>query len=712
MQRINLTAANHLNTNRFAPPRSPLSLAPIVAVITATLFIATPAVAQLSYTFTSGPGGDGFTWPPSPTGMLDSSSFATPDDVHIYNDIGNNLFFDDQYQVAGNAPGISNAAMWGNPTSIGLGTVDFDLFFSATQDLSFNFAWSVGGAPENTPEEVYIYVEDFEGRATDFYWSLASTYTGLGGFDGYTDRISITTGNLFDDYFNVDGEQLVDIVYVSIYVGDIDTGGGPSSEFAIDNFDLDGGIGGGGEVFPSVNNGSIDVTGSTLGRTSLRGAGNFTGGLEVTNGTLSTTTFSTQLLPGGDLSDAGQVNGATIFAGQSIYTPNLVSIDRLLPSASYSSDLRVINDLNASDPDNDVTLLLRLAEAPQLSAPSPVDVSLGEKVTLANAAAPVNGHRASVEVTGSSISGPFSVTGYDLDAPCKPGEMIEGDAAFDRFGRLSGNHNGLFTVSLQMTFYVNQINTFLENAEPVADEQWTLEAALADIPSDNASYDSQTPLGPGRVGVNSASTAATIVGGITASTGNVSMNLAAATTGSSTGVLQQSAAVSFTTASPVYAIQMTYRDEDICPSVTESNLRLLYFNSGAADWQLAVNGNSDGGSGATFFAGSFDAFVATLGGAPLSSALGTHGVDPANNHAWAIVDHAADFGVGEVGQSCGVKGDLDNNGIVNLDDYVIWQNCLEGPGIIVPPACAIADCDADQDVDLSDFAIFAESFGI
>ena len=169
---------------------------------------------------------------------------------------------------------------------------------------------------------------------------------------------------------------------------------------------------------------------------------------------------------------------------------------------------------------------------------------------------------------------------------------------------------------------------------------------------------------------------------------------------------------SFTTASPVYAIQMTYRDEDICPSVTESNLRLLYFNSGAADWQLAVNGNSDGGSGATFFAGSFDAFVATLGGAPLSSALGTHGVDPANNHAWAIVDHAADFGVGEVGQSCGVKGDLDNNGIVNLDDYVIWQNCLEGPGIIVPPACAIADCDADQDVDLSDFAIFAESFGI
>ncbi len=711
MHNINLTNEDSLDLNRFQATQPRQRVAPMVVGILAALLIAMPAAAQLSYTFTSGPGGDGFIWPPSPTGLLDGNSFPTPDDIHFYNDIGNNLFFDDQYQVAGNATGISSEAMWGNPTSLGFGTIDFDFFFSGTQDISFNFAWSVGGAPGNTPEFLTIYVEDMLGRAMEVYWPLDDTFTGLGGFDGYSDRISLNTIDLFDDYFNVDGGPFQDIVYVSIFVGDIDTGGGPSSEFAIDNFDIDGGTGGGGEVFPSVNNGAIDVTGSTLGRTSLRGVGNFLAGLEVTNSATSSTTFSTQLLPGGDLADGGQVNGATILAGQSVFTPNLVSIDRSLPSASYESDLRVINDQNASDPDNDVTILMRLAEAPLLTAPSPVDVSLGEKVTLANAAAPANGHRASVEVTGSNVTGPFSVTGYDLDTPCKPGEMIEGDATLDRFGRLSGNYNGMVSVSLAMTFYVNEFKTFLSNAEPVSDEQWTLEATLADTNADNAPHDSQTPLGPGQVGVNSASTAATIVGGTTGLTGNTSMTLGTAPSGSNTGVLQQSASVGFTTASPVYAIQMTYRDEDICPSVTESNLRLLYFNSGASDWQLAVNGNSDGGLGATFFAGSFDAFAATLGGAPLSTALGAHGLDPINNQVWAVVDHEAAFGTGEIGQSCGIKGDLDNDGDVDTDDYTIWNGCIEGPNVIVAPACSIADCDGDQDVDLADFAQFAFGFG-
>ncbi|GJM23600.1 MAG: hypothetical protein DHS20C16_00150 [Phycisphaerae bacterium] len=680
----------------------------------AGIAVALPASAQTSYTFTSGPTGDGFNWPASPTGLLDGTSFATPENLHFHNDIGNNLFFDDQYQVAGNASGISSDAMWGNPTSSGSGGIDFDFFFSGTQEIAFDFAWSAGGGPGNTPDELFIYVEDIEGRAMEVFWSLSESFPGFGGFDGFADRITLNTIDLFDDYFNVDGGPFIDIVYVSIYVGDIDLGG-PSSEFAIDNLDLDGGNGGGGEVFPSINGGTIDATGVTLSSTSLRGVGTTTRGIEVTNSSTSNTTYSTQLLPGGGLSDGGQVNNAPILAGQTLFAPNIVTLDRSLPSATYESDIRVINNGNASDPDNDTTIRIRLAEAPLLSAPSPVDVSLGEKVRLINAAAPANGHRASVEVTGFAIASPFSVSGYDIETPCKPGEFIEGDAAFDRFGQLSGNHNGIFTVALQMTFFVginNDIETFLSDAEPVPDEQWTLSADLADMSADSAPYDSVTPLGPGLVGVNSQTTAATIVGGGSASSGNVSMTQGQAANGSTTDVIRDSAGVSFTTATPVYAIQMTYRDEDLCPAITESNLRVLYFNGGASDWQLAVNGNSDGGSGATFFSGSFDAFVATLGGSPLSSALGTHGVDTVNNHVWAIVDHEATFGTGEVGQSCGIKGDLDDDGDVDLDDYAIWENCAGGPGAAAMPGCADADCDGDTDVDLADFASFMLGFGV
>ncbi|NOX59811.1 MAG: hypothetical protein GXP29_13280 [Planctomycetes bacterium] len=700
LERIAATSANRRRTS-------------MVAGFALWLLVALPANAQTSYTFTSGPGGDGFNWPASPTGLLDSSSFFTPDSVDFLNEIGNNLFFDSQYQVAGNAPGISNDAMWGNPTSSGFGSLNIDLFISGTQNISFDFAWSVGGAPGNTPTSFFVFVSDMEGRETEVEAFLDTTFTGLGGFDGFAGRISLDTMDLQDDFFAFDGGPFIDIVSVQIDINDIVPFGGPASEFAIDNFDLDGGGSGGGEVFPSVNNGAADVTGSIVSRTSLRGIGTVTAGIEVTNGTAVNTNYSTQLEPGGGLSDAGQVNNAFIPAGQSIFAPGIVMLDRSLPSATYDGDIRVINDGDPSDPDNITTIRIRLAEAPLLTAPSPVDVSAGDKVRLINAVAPANGHRASVEVTGSNTTGPFAVSGYDVDTPAKPGEFIEGDATFDRFGLLSDAYNGTFTASLQMTMFVgvnNEFESFLADAEPVPDEQWTLNATLTDTPADSASYDSLTPLGPGLVGVNSVTTAATIVGGSTASTGSVSMTQGPAPSGSITDIIREGADASFTTATPVYAIQMTYRDQDICPAVTESNLRVLYFNSGASDWQLAVNGNS--GGVATFFSGSFEAFEATLSGSPLSTALGTHGVDIANNYAWAIVDHEATFGTGEVGQSCGLHGDLDSDGDVDADDYAMWENCADGPGVSAMPGCEKADCDGDGDVDLADFAPFARGFGL
>lgn len=673
----------------------------------AVLLLASAATAQVGYTFTSGPTGDGFNWPASPTGLLDGDSFTTPDGVEFQNYIGNNLFFDSQYQVVGNTPGITDEAMWGNPDF----ESDVDIYLDGVdaQTVEFDFAWSVGGSPGATPDETYIYLEDSEGRATEVFITLGVTFTGFGGFDGYADHLTFDAADFVDDFFSNDGGPFVDIGYIVIYMDSIATGG-PPSEFGMDNFSVDGGLSGADDLFPSINGGTIDVTGSILSSSVLRGVGTHFRNFEVTNQGASATTYSTQLLPGGGFADNGQASGIPISAGVTQATPNILSLDRSLPSETYDSDVTLVNDGNTGDPDNTLTLRARLFEAPLLTAPSPVDVTAAEKARLINAAAPANGWRATAEVTGTSTTGPFAVAGYGVDTPAKPGEFIEGDATFDRYGRLTGGYNGTFTASLQMTAYLgvnNDIEVFLANAEPLPDEQWTLNATLGDTPSDNVAYAPSDPLGPGVVGTNSASTAATIVGGTATGTGNVSMTQGSGQAGTSTGIIAQAADVDFSTTVPVHVVQMTYRDADICPDVTEANLRLLYYNTGATDWELAVDGNSDGGSGASFFVGSFSDFAATLGGSPLSSALSTHGLDATNNHVWAILDHEAQFGLGEIGQSCYVDPDFDQDGDVDGGDQDTFELCASGPDVphTGTATCQTADFDDDNDVDQDDFAV-------
>lgn len=679
----------------------------MIAGFLVSLVWAPIAAGQVSYTFTSGPAGDGFNWPASPTGLLDGHTFFTPEDVEFYNNTGNNVFFDSQYQVAGNAPNISGDALWGNP----LGSyVNVYLGFDPPQTVGFDLAWSVGGFPGATPDFVEVYLEDSEGRATNVFVDLGTTFTGLGGFDGYADRLHFDAADLEDDFFFFDGGPFIDIASVYIYVSDLDTGG-PASEFAIDNFDLDGSELN-GEIFPSVNGGTVNVSGATLGHSVLRGTGTYTSGVEVTNGSNQDTTFSTELLPGAGLSDNGQVSNMPILIGQTVWSGSIVSINKALPSGAYDGDILVVNDLFLSDPDDVVTFRVRLVESPDLTAPSPVNVSAAEPVQLSNANAPVNGFRASVKVTGTNVAGPFDVSGFELNAPVKAGEMIQGAATFDRFGRLSDDYDGAFTVSLAMTFFVgpnNDIEVFLSGAEPVPDEQWTLEATLADMLNDSTAYAAAQQLGPGLVGANSATTATTILAGAANASGTVSLFQGFALPGGTTDPISQATTSNFSTAVPVHVLQMTYNEDEVCAPIDEDDLRLLYSVGG--DWHLAVNGNSDAGAGETFFAGSFADFAATLGGNPLSSALGTHGVDVNNNHVWAILDHEGTFVVAQPGQACGVPGDCDGDGDVDLFDYADFTDCFSGPGGGLGLGCDCFDFDGDGDNDLQDFAAFQLHFG-
>jgi hypothetical protein len=55
-------------------------------------------------------------------------------------------------------------------------------------------------------------------------------------------------------------------------------------------------------------------------------------------------------------------------------------------------------------------------------------------------------------------------------------------------------------------------------------------------------------------------------------------------------------------------------------------------------------------------------------------------------------------------------GDLNEDGIVDLADYAIIALCLNGPTVEAAQACALADFDLDDDVDLWDFAAFQTTF--
>jgi hypothetical protein len=65
-----------------------------------------------------------------------------------------------------------------------------------------------------------------------------------------------------------------------------------------------------------------------------------------------------------------------------------------------------------------------------------------------------------------------------------------------------------------------------------------------------------------------------------------------------------------------------------------------------------------------------------------------------------------------------IRGDLDEDGDVDLDDFATFAGCLNGPEVMTPPAGCTqtnftkSDLDEDSDVDLDDFAVFGSRFTV
>lgn len=100
----------------------------------------------------------------------------------------------------------------------------------------------------------------------------------------------------------------------------------------------------------------------------------------------------------------------------------------------------------------------------------------------------------------------------------------------------------------------------------------------------------------------------------------------------------------------VFLLEMSYTDAALAALgmneaayAANGTLRLGWFNGSL--WTSAVDGNSLA-SVKTFVGNqSSAAFLTSLGAAPLSSKLGSYGVDTANNKVWAVLDHNSEFAV-------------------------------------------------------------------
>jgi autotransporter-associated beta strand protein len=370
--------------------------------------------------------------------------------------------------------------------------------------------------------------------------------------------------------------------------------------------------------------------------------------ISVGNDGEGATSFSVVHLPDGELVDPQTAVNMAIGPGLKRRFFPVAELPTDLPSGRYTSTVEVRNELNNDDPSELLELAVEIYDPPVLTDNSGGTIQVGVNPNLAIANAPAGPHpgalRAGALVTDVTVSGRgFGVQGFGLGTFIAPGEQHAASATFDRFGQLSGLHTGTISVDFEMT---SSPFDFLNGEEPVPSANWNVEYTLDTINSDSAIVDLFGTF-DNRIGVNNENTAATLVDGAASATQTINMQFVASP-GDGFSTIPQLATdvvdLQFSAPGDPHVLQFTYAEENIPTALNENDLRLIFFDGD--DWRFAVNGNSDGGAGSSFFAGSYDDYLASInGGAP---ALSTFGLDTVANQLWAVLDHASPFAAGSI----------------------------------------------------------------
>ncbi len=436
----------------------------------------------------------------------------------------------------------------------------------------------------------------------------------------------------------------------------------------------------------------------------LRRAGTITLSTDVTHEAGNATSYS--VLVSGDFTDPGGQTGVPIEPGQTISGGMAAQADTDQLSGLYTGTMTLLNDNDATDPDDEVNLTLAIYDPSQITSDAaiPVDPFDDPQIFIFNSAAgPHEGAlRASVKLTGTAVTGGVVVTGMDAGTLVDPGDTLPGRV--ETAGLLSGAYDGSFTVNLQMRTADDRAINFAPSLDPIT---WDIAFTLEDTPADEVTLNAGQTFRNGKLAVNSDVTAAAVIAGQTSTDQTVTLELTENPEGDGTptaSILGQAVDLTFEQPGDRYALQITYDPTDLPLGTDERDLRVLFYDPGPQRWTDAIDANSDGGGGAQFFEGSFTAFQDVVGGAlPLSA----HGVDAELHRVWAVLDHASIFGAGTAIQM-NVPGDFDLDGDVDAFDLGIWQT---GFGITSGAAVTDGDADGDGDVDAFDLGLWQTNFG-
>ena len=629
-------------------------------VVACALVAFSNAQEAYNYTFTNSI--DGTNWP-----NLLADGHSALEDFEVSNETNNAVMFTANYVAAGNASRIEDEALWGNPrydspmNSPSLLLDFFEFFLEDEPDgepvltekvtsVSFDFAWAnSAGSPSQPPPlgTLDIFVQNYDGDYISIDVDLEETFShGLGGAgEGWQGRVVLSAADI-----GLDNIAVVQLDLSRLLA----SGSNVATEFAIDNLEVNVNGDNGNpptpsNVYPVSPGGDDGLVGYYTN--ALKTPGMFTSPNDVRNDGGTAATFTVTLTTSDPaihqptpvvnepIDPFGRVSGALAW-----------EVNRgTTPSGTFTGSFLVVNNSNPQDPDETVDFTFELYDPPELTDNSDTLVELpgATQVTVSNA--PAGPHagalRASVKVTGLTMSNAaFSVTGIAVDDRLDPGQSLHGTVAFDPGSLPPGTYTGELRMQMAMT---TTEHDFLNFAQPVADIVWNLQATVGGgSGEDTVSVAPGENIGDSGLEISDPDTTATILDGVSGVAQDITLAFNGSAPGNGTTPIATPFDLTFTGTPPVYVLAVSYLDSAIPTGRSEMDLRIEVYDTNTGSWVPAISLNSDATppAGADPYEGSFDAYLAALGGGSLDAAdLSAFGVDVANNQAWVVLDHASTF---------------------------------------------------------------------
>lgn len=629
------------------------------------------ALPSSFHTFTPPPSGSDITWPDQ---IVDEETLSHGYPLNtgyyqgwleIYNQLNNTLFIDDDYFATGSAPNISGRAMWGNPRS-GFPLEDADLYFHLDQYFSaddndelvdevtrvaFEFAWATSDHLK-VLDDLQLEVIDYYGNMETVHVTLDQTFyhnlaTGAPIPTGRYGKVVLEVGE------NVSLENIYQIRFANLWETNP---GGEQGEFAIDNLSISGSGGGNSSELGPVSYDGTPLTGYST--TALKTGNLFGLSDRIYNGGGESTTFSINWVGSSPFIYQPQpIQNRTIAPDEFIDGAFSWEVNTAVaPSGRYTGEFTLVNEGNPSDTENNTLTLVYfdLFDRPIISD-NAGPIAVGGQATISNA--PVAGHpgalRASLMLKQVLRSNPrFTVSGMAAanlvnsnvtnaeQSIVLPGQTLTGNIGFNAAGAASGTHTGVLRLKLEMT---SGEDYYLNDKEPVADRVWALSYTVPPKPLANPAVTPGQDLAEAGIDISGSDTGAAIVGGTSSSSQSVSLSFVGNPPVTNASGHGSAVALDFGASQQLYVLQLSY--QDLASNLSELDLRIQSLSGGS--WIPAISLNGNGGAsvtGAQPYAGSYPAYLASLGGGALDSAdLGAFGVDVAGNTAWIVLDYEGTF---------------------------------------------------------------------